>query len=288
MNESRNVEDVVQVVVPRLQNAVASEIRNLAQELAARADEVRAEAEAEHEASLARERSQALAERSEAISAAADAAREQAAVGVASRLLEAVRRMDSETTLGGVLDALAELAGAEAGRAALFVAAEGGLRSWRLAGFDPAAGGAGRVLTATESGVVARALDERRSVPVARARRRVRRTSPRLLRPCPKTVPASPFPCRSEASRWWPSTPTRGWGSALRGATAGSRSSRSWRGTRERAWRRCPPREPPLSRALPLPRRRARTSRLAVRGETPRSTESGEAPAWQGSDEGRL
>ena len=33
------VDDVVQVVVPRLQDAVASEIRNLAQELAARADE---------------------------------------------------------------------------------------------------------------------------------------------------------------------------------------------------------------------------------------------------------
>ena len=59
MSGAQGVDDVVQVVVPRLQDAVASEIRKLAQELAARADEVRAEAEAEHEASLARERERA-------------------------------------------------------------------------------------------------------------------------------------------------------------------------------------------------------------------------------------
>lgn len=164
-----SVDDVVQVVVPRLQDAVASEIRNLAQELAARADEVRAETDAEHEASLAREREQATAERAEAVSAAVAVAREQAALGVASRLLDAVRRLDEQATLSGVLDALADLVAAEAGRAVLFVAADEGLRPWRLVGLEAPAGEEQHaVLTAAETGVVGRAIGERRSVAVTR------------------------------------------------------------------------------------------------------------------------
>lgn len=163
MSGAQGVDDVVQVVVPRLQDAVASEIRKLAQELAARADEVRAEAEAEHEASLARERERAEAERAEAVAAAG----ERAAAGAASRLLDRIRRLDERTTLSGVLDALAELAAAEAGRAAVFVAAEEGLRVWRAVGWD-APDGERKVLTASEAGVVGRAIGERRSVPVAR------------------------------------------------------------------------------------------------------------------------
>ena len=169
MSGSRSVEDVVEVLVPRLQDAVAVEVRNLARELAARAAEERAAAEAEREASLAGERDRALAERAAAISAAVAVERERAAAGAVSRLLDAVRRLDAETTLGGVLDALADLAGAAAGRAALFVAAEDTLRGWRLVGFDPAGGGERRrVLAAAQAGVVGRAIDERRSVPVAR------------------------------------------------------------------------------------------------------------------------
>lgn len=164
MSGAQGVDDVVQVVVPRLQDAVASEIRKLAQELAARADEVRAEAEAEHEASLARERERAEAERAEAVAAAG----ERAAAGAASRLLDRVRRLDGQTTLSGVLDALADVAAAEAGRAAVFVAAEEGLRVWRAVGWDAPDGGKQKVLTASETGVVARAIGERRSVPVAR------------------------------------------------------------------------------------------------------------------------
>ena len=168
MAGSESVEDVVKVVVPRLQDAVASEIRNLAQELSARAEEVRAETEAAHEASLARERRQAMAERAQAISAAVGVARDQAAIGVASRLLDAVRRLDEETTLGGVLDAFADLAAAEAGRAALFLVTEGVLQSWRLVGFDAPADEAARLLAPAEAGVAGRAIDERRSVPVTR------------------------------------------------------------------------------------------------------------------------
>lgn len=167
MAETRSIDDVVRVVVPRLQDAVASEIRSLAQELAARADEVRAEAEAEHEASLVRERERALSERTEAISAAAAEAREQAALSVALRLLDAVRRLDEQATLSGVLEALADLAAAEAGRAAVFVAADGGLQVWRVVGLDAPAGSEKRVLTATEAGIVGRAIGERRTVPVA-------------------------------------------------------------------------------------------------------------------------
>ena len=169
MAGSRSIEEVVGVVVPRLQDAVAVEVRNLAQELAARAEEVRAETAAEHEASLARERTRAMAERAEAISAAVAVAREQAALGVVSRLLDAVRRLDEQVTLGGVLDALADLAGAEAGRAAVLLAAEGGLRSRRLVGFDAPAEEVGPVLLPSEAGVVAQALEERRSVPVVRS-----------------------------------------------------------------------------------------------------------------------
>lgn len=168
MAGSRSVEDVVDVVVPRLQDAVAVEVRNLAQVLATRADEVRAKAVAERDASLARERKQALDERAAAIAAAAAAAREQVALDVVSRLLDAVRRLDDETTLRGVLDALADLAAAEAGRAAVFVAADGGLRVWRLVGFEAAADEAGRVLAAGDAGVAGRAIDERRSVRVTR------------------------------------------------------------------------------------------------------------------------
>ena len=164
MAGAQGLDDVVQVVVPRLQDAVASEIRNLAQELAARADEARAEAEAEHEASLARERERAAAKRATAVAAA----REQGAAGVASRLRDRIRRLDERTTLSGVLDALAELAAAEAGRAAVFVAVEAGLQVWRVVGWDAPDGGGKQVLTASETGVVGRAIGERRSVPVAR------------------------------------------------------------------------------------------------------------------------
>ena len=105
-----------------------------------------------------------MAERAEAISAAVSVAREQAALGVVSRMVDAVRRLDEQPTFSGVLDALADLAAAEAGRAALFVAAEGGLKSWRTVGFDAPE----RVLAVADAGVVARAIDERRSVPVTR------------------------------------------------------------------------------------------------------------------------
>lgn len=168
MAGSRGVEDVVEVVVPRLQDAVAVEVRNLAQVLASRADEVRAKAVADHEASLARERKQAMDERAEAIAAAATAARERAALGVVSRLLDAVRRLDDEATLSGVLDALADLAAAEAGRAALFVAADGGLQGRRLVGFVATAGGAARVLAAEDAGVAGQAIDRRRTAWVKR------------------------------------------------------------------------------------------------------------------------
>jgi hypothetical protein len=168
MGGSRSIDDVVRAVVPRLQDTVASEIRSLALELAARADEVRAEADAEHEASLVRERERAMAERAEAISLAAAAAREEAAVTVALRVAEAVRRLDEQTTLSGVLDALADLAAAEAGRAVVLVGVDGGLQFWRAVGFDAPAGEDQAVLAATDAGIIGRAIDTRRSVTVPR------------------------------------------------------------------------------------------------------------------------
>ena len=160
MAGTRSVDDVVQVVVPRLQDAVASEIRNLAQELAARADEVRAEAEVERAKAVSEAREQAVAERADAIASA----RKQAALGVVSLIRDAVRRLDERTTLTGVLDALADLVGEVTGRAALFVVVDDGLQVWRVVGLDAPAGDGKPLLAAAEAGAVRRALGERRSV----------------------------------------------------------------------------------------------------------------------------
>ena len=65
---------------------------------------------------------------------------EQAALDVALRLVDAVRRLDEQATLSGVLDALADLTAAEAGRAAVFVVADEGLQVWRVVGLDAPAG----------------------------------------------------------------------------------------------------------------------------------------------------
>lgn len=54
----------------------------------------------------------------------------------AARLPEALRHMDQAGSLGEVLDALAQFAGKEAGRAVVFLLKGERLRDWRVVGFD--------------------------------------------------------------------------------------------------------------------------------------------------------
>lgn len=53
------------------------------------------------------------------------------------RFAAAIRVLDRAESLTAILDGLVAGAAAEAARAAVFVAADGSLRSWRFAGFDP-------------------------------------------------------------------------------------------------------------------------------------------------------
>ena len=89
---------------------------------------------------------------------------QQAALAAVSRLLDSVRRLDAQSTLTDVLDTLTELVAAEAGRVAVFVASDGEMRGWRLAGFGPEAGEArDRILNGADAGFLSRAIGTRQT-----------------------------------------------------------------------------------------------------------------------------
>ena len=89
---------------------------------------------------------------------------QQAALAAVSRLLDSVRRLDAQPTLTDVLDTLTELVAAEAGRVAVFVASDGEMRGWRLAGFGPEAGEArDRILNGADAGFLSRAIGTRQT-----------------------------------------------------------------------------------------------------------------------------
>jgi hypothetical protein len=96
---------------------------------------------AEELASAQRAASQAQAEvertRTEAVERARTDAH-QAELAAADRLVEAIRALDDERSLGGVLDGLAECAGRETERVAVMVVKSQRLRGWRLSGFGDA------------------------------------------------------------------------------------------------------------------------------------------------------
>ena len=90
--------------------------------------------------------------------AAEDAAR-------VSKMLDAIRQLDEQTTVTSLLETLTDRAAAYASRAALFVRVGGEMRGWRFTGFDAAAGEDGaRGLNGTGSGFLGRAIDEGRAL----------------------------------------------------------------------------------------------------------------------------
>ena len=163
MTVGRDIENAVDGAVARIREAAESEIRDLVQMLAADAES----AVAAHDAAIAQVRGEA-AEREAVIARAAEA--EAVAVGrqsarsAVARLLEAVQRLDAQTTLIGVLDTLADVAAADAGRAALFVATGGEMRGWRFVGFGPEVGAAREhIVNGAVGGLLGRAIAERRT-----------------------------------------------------------------------------------------------------------------------------
>ena len=90
--------------------------------------------------------------------AAGDAAR-------VSQVLDAVRRLDEQTTLTSLLETLTDAAATCASRAALFVRVGGEMRGWRFTGFDATAGEDGtQGLNGGGSGFLGRAIDEGRAL----------------------------------------------------------------------------------------------------------------------------
>ena len=142
MTAGRHIDEAIDDAVARVREAAESELRTVVSRL-------REEAAAAQEAARVTE--------AEAIAIGREAARDAVA-----RLLEAVQRLDAPSTLSGVLDALADLAAAAAGRAALFVEAGGELRGWRFVGFGPEVGEArDHVVTGADRGLLGRAIAER-------------------------------------------------------------------------------------------------------------------------------
>jgi hypothetical protein len=80
-----------------------------------------------------------------------------------ARLPEALRQMDQAGSLGEVLDALAQFAGREAGRAVVFLLKGERLRDWKIVGFDHKPGSRIEIL-ANESGPVGVAVQGDRGV----------------------------------------------------------------------------------------------------------------------------
>jgi hypothetical protein len=72
------------------------------------------------------------------------------------RIIDAIRRLDEATSLGGIIDALALGAAAEAARVAVLMVDDQTLRAWRHHGFAP--GQAPRDIAASASPVLAAAL----------------------------------------------------------------------------------------------------------------------------------
>ncbi len=79
---------------------------------------------------------------------------------ILGRVLDGMRRLDQMTRLTDALDTLAELAGNEAPRAAVFTVQADRVRGWRFVGFGPTLDEARQVdLTCGEAGIVGRAVE---------------------------------------------------------------------------------------------------------------------------------
>ena len=149
MTAGRHIDEVIDDAVARVREAAESELRAVVSRLPRRRRPRRGRRRLAQEAVRATE--------ADAVAIGREAARDAVA-----RLLDAVQRLDAQSTLTGVLDALADLAAAGAGRAALFVKAGGELRGWRFVGFGPETGEArDHVVNGAEGGLLGRAITER-------------------------------------------------------------------------------------------------------------------------------
>jgi hypothetical protein len=119
--------------VAAVQSAITQTREHVAREAAGLVARAREEAAQAHAALQAdRESRRAVDEEAAALRAAA----EQGSLAAMERLLDAFRRLDQASTLTALIDTLAEAAGGETTRSAVFVVRGREVRGWRQAGFS--------------------------------------------------------------------------------------------------------------------------------------------------------
>ena len=166
----------------RLQHAFDALAESLHQEIAAQLAAVRADlsssvqvdreaavADAAHEARTSADKELSQRVEDAVIRAGTDARAEVAAnrKAEADRLVEAIRAIDGAHGLSEILDVLIAAAGAEVGRAAIFLPQGTTLKRWRLVGFDAlGAAGSDVELPFADGGMIAEASETARLIPL--------------------------------------------------------------------------------------------------------------------------
>ena len=164
----------------RLQRAFDALAESLHKEIAARLTEARVDlagsVRTERDEAIAAATREALTSADKELShrvedavtrAGTDARAEVAAnrKAAADRLVEAIRAIDGAHSLSEILDALIAAAGAEVGRAAIFLPQGPTLKSWRLVGFDAfGAAGSDVELPFADGGLIAEASETARLI----------------------------------------------------------------------------------------------------------------------------
>ena len=177
---------------PEIRGFIGELLTAAARERAAALDDVRRNADADREKAVREQAASVRAEAQQAMESALEAAREEAErvlarrVGevqaetertlaelaaleaslaeaprpeeVLGRVVDGVRRLDSASSLTDVLNALAEVAGAEAQRAGVVIVEGERIRGWRFVGFEPTLPSARQVdLALVDAGIVGEA-----------------------------------------------------------------------------------------------------------------------------------
>ena len=166
----------------RLQHAFDALAESLHQEIAAQLAAVRADlsssvqvdreaavADAAHKARTSADKELSQRVEDAVIRAGTDARVEVAANrnAAADRLVEAIRAIDGAHGLSEILDVLIAAAGAEVGRAAIFLPQGTTLKRWRLAGFDAlGAAGSDVELPFADGGMIAEASETAQLIPL--------------------------------------------------------------------------------------------------------------------------
>ena len=177
---------------PEIRGFIGELLTAAARERAAALEDVRRHADADREKAVREQAASVRAEAQQAMESALEAAREEAErvlarrVGevqaetertlaelaaleaslaeaprpeeVLGRVVDGVRRLDSASSLTDVLNALAEVAGAEAQRAGVVIVEGERIRGWRFVGFEPTLPSARQVdLALVDAGIVGEA-----------------------------------------------------------------------------------------------------------------------------------